>query len=143
MVYDNICKVVPLYSPELMSEFLNNMSDALILSSNLCSGKPWTFKEFKNSVGCKLSFILSLQFSLLTISALYIVIIGVSSQNLLMVIELIVLQSQFSGVRIALSFSGEYVRKNLSCKSVWGIWHLRWYEKIIWNSYCISVYYSF
>ena len=30
----------PLHSPELMSKFLNNITDALILSSNLCSGKP-------------------------------------------------------------------------------------------------------
>ena len=37
---DNICQVVPLHSPELMSKFLNNITDALILSSNLCSGKP-------------------------------------------------------------------------------------------------------
>ena len=59
-------------------------------------------KEFKNSVGYKLSFILSLPSSLVTVSALYIVIIGVSSQNLLMTIELIVSQSQFFGVRIAL-----------------------------------------
>ena len=27
----NICKVVPLYSPELMSKFHNNITDALIL----------------------------------------------------------------------------------------------------------------
>ena len=37
---DNICKVVPLRSPELMSKFLNNITDAFILSSNLCSRKP-------------------------------------------------------------------------------------------------------
>ena len=47
----NICKVVPLHSPELMSKFLNNITDALILSSNLCSGKPWTFNEFKITNG--------------------------------------------------------------------------------------------
>ena len=41
---------------------------------------------------------------MLTISALYKVIIGVSSQNLLMAIELIISQSQFFGFRIARSF---------------------------------------
>ena len=87
-----------------MSKFLNNITDAFILSSNLCNGKPCTFKEFKNSVGYKLLFKLSLPSSLLTVSALYKVIIGVSSQNLLMAIELIISQSQFFGVRIALSF---------------------------------------
>ena len=30
---DNIYKVVPLHSPELMSKFLNNITDAFILSS--------------------------------------------------------------------------------------------------------------
>ena len=64
-----------------------------------------TFTEFKNSAGYKLLCILSLPSSLLTVSALYKVIIGVSSQNLLMAIELIVSQSQFFGIRIALSFS--------------------------------------
>ena len=52
-----------------------------------------------------MSYILSLPSSLVTVSALYIVIFGVSSQNLLMAIELIVSQSQFFGVRIELSFS--------------------------------------
>ena len=37
---DNIYKVVPLHSPEFISKFLNNITDAFILSSNLCSGKP-------------------------------------------------------------------------------------------------------
>ena len=75
-----------------------------ILSSKFCSRKPWTLKEFKNSVGYKLLCILSLPSSLPTVSALYKVIIGVSSQNHLMAIELIVSQSQSLGVGIALSF---------------------------------------
>ena len=37
---DNICKVVPLQSPEFLSKFFNNITDAFILSSNLSSGKP-------------------------------------------------------------------------------------------------------
>ena len=62
-------------------------------------------KRYKATIGYNLSFILSLPFSLVTVSALYIVIFGVYSQNLLMAIELIVSQSQFFGVRIAVSFS--------------------------------------
>ena len=96
-----------------MSKFLNNITDAFILSSNLCNGKPCTLREFKNSVGYKLLFKFSLPSSLLTVSALYKFIIGVSSQNLLMATELIASQSQFFGVR-----------KNLRYKSVWCIWHM-------------------
>ena len=81
----NVCyfKVVSLHNPELTTKFLSNITEAFILTSNLYNGKPWTFNELRNSVGCRLLFIFSVPSSLLTLSALYNVMIGVSYKNFL------------------------------------------------------------
>ena len=103
----NVCyfKVVSLHNPELTTKFLSNITEAFILTSNLYNGKPWTFNELRNSVGCRLLFIFSVPSSLLTLSALYNVMIGVSYKNFLIPIELMSSQSEFQGVKIALSLS--------------------------------------
>ena len=101
VVIDIIFIVVPLHNPELTSIFLNNITNAFSFNSNLCNGNPLIFIEFKNSVGYKLLLRLSVPSLFFTVSALYRLIIGVSSENFLIAIELITSQSQFLGVRMA------------------------------------------
>ena len=97
--------IVPLHNPEFTSIFLNNITNALSFNSNLCNGNPLIFIEVKNSVGYKLLLRLYVPSSFFTVSALFRLIIGVSSENFLIAIEFITSQSQFLGVRMAESFS--------------------------------------
>ena len=97
--------VVPLHNPELTSIFLSNITNSLIFNSKLCNGNPLTLNEFRNSVGYKALFWLSVPSLFFTVSALYKFTIGVSSVNFLIAMELMTSQSQFLGVRIAESFS--------------------------------------
>ena len=87
-----------MHKPELMSRFLNVMTEAFTLTSNLCNGKPFTFNEFENSVGYKLFLTVSVPSSLLTLPAKKRVVIWMFCKNFLMAIEFISSQSQFSGV---------------------------------------------
>ena len=58
--------MVSLHTPEFTTKFISNITEAFILTSYLCSWKPSTFNELRNSVGYRLSFIFSVPSSLLT-----------------------------------------------------------------------------